>query len=65
VVERQAAYLGIDAGLIPALRLAMWARWADRQLARFIDRASPLEDRLPARHLRSWTAAVDQTEARG
>jgi hypothetical protein len=65
VVERQAAYLGIETGLIPALRLAMWARWADRQLARFVDRAIPLEDRLPARHLRSWTAAVDETKARG
>jgi len=65
VVERQAAYLGIDTSLIPALRLVMWTRWADRQLARFVDLAIPLEDRLPVRYLRSWTAAVADMEARG
>lgn len=60
LAERQAAHLGIDPALIPALRLAMWARWADRQLARFIDPALSLEDRLPARHVRSWTATVTE-----
>jgi hypothetical protein len=64
-IEQQAASLGIDPSLIPALRLAMWTRWADRQLARFVDRAIPLEDRLPARHLRSWTTAVGDMEAPG
>ncbi len=62
-IERQAAHLGIDPNLIPALRVAMWARWADRQLARFIDRAIPLEDRLPARHVRSWSVATTDLEA--
>ena len=65
VIEGQATHLGIDPGLIPALRLAMWARWADRQVARFVDPAIPLEDRLPVRHVRSWTAVVAETEAWG
>jgi aminoglycoside phosphotransferase (APT) family kinase protein len=58
-IERQAQQLGIDTALIPALQLAMWARWADRQLGRFVDRTLPLEDKLPARHVQSWAAAVD------
>jgi aminoglycoside phosphotransferase (APT) family kinase protein len=62
-IERQAAYLDIDLTLLPALRLAMWARWADRQLARFVDRAMPLEDRLPARHVESWAETVATLEA--
>ena len=57
-LERQATHLDIDPGLIPALQLVMWARWADRQSGRFVDRGIPLEDRLPARHLRSWSAAM-------
>ncbi len=64
-LERQAAHLGIDAALIPALRLAMWARWADRQLARFLDGGIPLGERLPARHVRSWAAAVTDLEVPG
>jgi aminoglycoside phosphotransferase (APT) family kinase protein len=62
-VERQAVYLDIDLTLLPALRLAMWARWADRQLARFVDRTIPLEERLPARHVRSWATAVVDLES--
>jgi len=64
-IERQAMHLGIDPRLIPALRLAMWARWADRQLSRFIDREIALGDRLPARHVRSWDAAVAETDGPG
>jgi hypothetical protein len=41
----------------------MWARWADRQLARFVDRTIPLEERLPARHVRSWATAVVDLES--
>ena len=61
-IERQAIYLGIDPGLIPALRLAMWARWVDRQLSRFIDPGVALEDRLPARRVWSWAAAAAEAE---
>jgi hypothetical protein len=63
VIEQQAEHLAIDVALIPALRLAMWTRWADRQLARFVDRTTPLEERLPARHVRSWAAAVEEMAA--
>jgi hypothetical protein len=62
-IERQAAHLEIAPTLIPALTVAMWARWADRQLARFIDATVPVDERLPARHVRSWSAAVDRLEA--
>jgi aminoglycoside phosphotransferase (APT) family kinase protein len=64
-IERQAEQLGIDIALIPPLRLAMWTRWADRQLGRFVDRTLPLEDRLPARHVQSWAAAVADMAAPG
>jgi aminoglycoside phosphotransferase len=57
-VARQAAFLDIDAALVPAIALAMWARWADRQLTRFTDASTPLGERLPARHVRSWAAAA-------
>ena len=62
-IVRQAADLGIDPTLVPALTLAMWARWADRQLARFADGSTPLVERLPARHVRSWDAAVARLDA--
>lgn len=65
LIGRQAAHLGVDPALIPALRLAMWARWADRQLARFIDPTIPLEDRLAARHVRSWAASVAEMAIAG
>ena len=65
LIERQAAHLGIDAALIPALRLTMWARWADRQLARFIDPTIPLEDRLAARHVQSWAASLAEMAIAG
>ncbi len=64
-VARQAAFLGIDATLVPALTLAMWARWADRQLGRFTDASTPPGERLPARHVRSWDAAVARLEGVG
>ncbi len=64
-VARQAAFLGIDASLVPALTLAMWARWADRQLERFTDASTPLGERLPARHVRSWDAAIGRLEGGG
>ena len=57
-VARQAAALDIDLAIVPALDLAMWARWADRQLTRFTDASTPLGERLPARHVRSWDAAA-------
>jgi Phosphotransferase enzyme family len=65
-VERQAAVLGLDPGLIAVLDVVMWARWADRQLARFADPddATPIGERLPRRHIRSWSAAVAHLEER-
>ena len=57
-VARQAAALDIDPAIVPALDLAMWTRWADRQLTRFTDASTPLGERLPARHVRSWDAAA-------
>lgn len=57
-VVRQAGALGIPEALIPALTLAMWARWADRQLTRFTDPSTPLGERLPVRHVRSWESAA-------
>ena len=65
VAERQATHLGIDPGLTPILALCMWVRWADRQLARFIDRTSSAEDRLPARHLDSWRVTMAHLDCRG
>ena len=61
-IARQAAVLGIDPALVPALTVAMWARWADRQLGRFTDASTPLGERLPARHVRSWEAAIARLE---
>ena len=57
-VVRQAGALGIAEALIPALTLAMWARWADRQLTRFTDPSTLLGERLPVRHVRSWESAA-------
>jgi hypothetical protein len=65
IIERQAAHLDIAPGLIPVLTLAMWARWADRQSARFTDSTTTVDERLPARHLHSWAAAIDGLEAAG
>jgi hypothetical protein len=62
-IERQAAKLGIGLSLVPVLALAMWARWADRQLGRFRDASTPVDERLPARHVASWEAAVGRLEA--
>lgn len=61
-IDRQAAHFGIELSLIPALAVAMWARWADRQLARFIDASTPFAERLPERHVRSWEAALARLE---
>lgn len=65
IIERQAVHLEIAPALVPVLTLAMWARWADRQSERFMDSATTADERFPARHLRSWAAAIDRLEAAG
>lgn len=65
VVDRQAVHLGLDPSLVPAMALVMWIRWVDRQAARFADPAVPAVARLPARHVRSWAAAVGALDGGG